>query len=509
VADEPQVFNGIDGSTGEYLQDPLALAELARMVLPGAPPPGPTVVAPPDHAHMDDLRALNFRSDPAYQTFTPAWTVDPKDLATAGWGVIFAHDAPAALRDAVRELLDHRKAQAGRVHEGYYWEYVGPDGHRPGETKQAFLARHKVTNGMPADPRYMPYYLLIVDDPERIPYRFQYQLDVEYAVGRLWFETPDGKPDLEAFAQYCRSVVAAETGGVVLPRRAAFVGVRNPGDGATRLSEEELVRPLPAELKAGLGGAAADWDFVSRLGPDAIKDRIAELLGGADTPALLFTASHGMGLPLNHPRQLRHQGALICQDWPGPSCKGELPEDYFFAADDVPASAKLLGLVAFHFACYGAGTPRLDDFPPALGGRLPRAGVAPRAFVARLPQRLLGHPNGGALAVVGHVERAWTTSFLGEGRIGRQVQAFADTLGRLLQGYPVGYAMEAFNIRYAALSEALKTELREIEYGAAWDDVLLSGLWLATTDVRNYAVLGDPAVRLMVKGRDPPPSGRT
>ena len=180
----------------------------------------------------------------------------------------------------------------------------------------------------------------------------------------------------------------------------------------------------------------------------------------AETPALLFTASHGMGFPNGHARQLSDQGALLCQEWPGPvAWTQEIPKSFYFAADDVLAGANLRGLLAFHFACYGAGTPQLDDFPASFGGLPQRAGIAPRPFVARLPQRVLG---GGALAVVGHVERAWTTSFLGDPPAGRQIQAFADTLGRLLRGDPVGFAMEAFNNRYAALSELLATELREI-----------------------------------------------
>jgi hypothetical protein len=490
VASDLLVFNGIDGSTGRYLQEPLPPEQLAELIVTKQPAP--------EAAHKNDLRALNFRE--TNTDFAPAWKVRPEDLSTAGWGVIFAHDAPAGLRDALKELLDHRKAQAGRTKEKYYREYAGVDGHRPNETKQEFLTRHKVTSGMPADPDYMPYYLLIVGDPERIPFRFQYQLDVEYAVGRLWFETADGKPDLGAFAHYAKSVVAAETGGATLPRRAAFVGVRNDDDGATRLSESELVQPLPADLKAG--PITGNWEFVSHAGAEATKDRIARLLGGDETPALLFTASHGMGFPKDDPLQLRHQGALLCQDWPGPrKWQQPIPARFYFAADDVPDSAKLRGLLAFHFACYGAGTPRLDDFPVSYGSPVQRAGIASRAFVARLPQRLLGHPNGGALAVVGHVERAWTTSFKGDPPVGRQLQAFEDTLGRLLQGYPIGFAMEAFNIRYATLSEILATELREIEFGAVRDDWKLSALWTTNNDARNYVVLGDPAVRLTVNDR--------
>lgn len=499
------VFNGIDGATGRYLQEETSATALADFILgQRAGPVGGAPVAEPqvetDPGHLNELKAVHYRiSNPS---FAPAWDVNPKELSSAGWGLILSYDAPPGLREALKELLQHRQAQAARVRPNRYQEYTGARGFRPTDTKQTFLARNGASPGMPADPDKVPYYLLIAADPEVIPYRFQYQLDVEYAVGRLWFER-EGQPDLEAFARYAHSVVEAETRGSLLPRRAVFVGVRNDDDRATQLSATELVAPLVEELRPKVPSGGTDgWKLEVQLGPQARKQDLAQLLGGAATPAVLFTASHGMGFPSGDQLQLNGQGALLCQDWPGPvRWARAIPEDHYFSARDLGDSARPAGMIAFHFACFGAGTPRLDDFAHlrSLGNR---PGIAPKAFVARLPQRLLSHPQGGALAVVGHVERAWGTSFLGDG-VGRQLQAFQSTLGQLLQGYPVGFATEFFNQRYAALSEQLTMELDEIRYGMARNDMKLAGLWTANNDARSYIILGDPAVRVPQTGTGP------
>lgn len=466
---EKFVFNGVRPDGG-YLLPEMTQDQMIRLIQ------GESF----DTAEIRELRAY-YQMYFANKHHGPKEGVDPKDLAQSGWGVIFPQETDPAIYEALSELLAHRRAQAGER----YREYTGAAGYRPEESKNRFLARHGVGPG-PADPENVPYYLLIVGDPERIPYLFQYQLDVQYAVGRIHFDT------LEEYAQYAHSVVAAETGKVSLARQVALFGTRNPNDPATEMSADHLVKPLAEYLAKD----QPTWNVQPWLAEQATKAQLSRLIGGDQTPALLFTASHGMGFPHGDARQLQQQGALLCQDWDGPGTPAT--EQRYFSADDVGADARLLGMMAFCFACFGAGTPRLDDFAHRLFKE--PTPIAPRSFVAALPKRLLSHPKGGALAVVGHVERAWGCSFMWE-RAGAQRAVFESTLKRLMEGHPIGSAVEFFNERYAELSSDLSVELEDLKFKhitppeQALD---VAQKWTANNDARSYAIIGDPAVRLPV-----------
>jgi len=469
-------FNGLDGRRGSYLTPPMPAREIADLACGAAV----------DRPGVRELQAWVARGEGKARRGLKEG-LDPSKLEEAGWGVIFPRSADSArLREALAPLLDLRRSQAGRQRECFFREFAGDDGYCEGESKVAFLTRHGAGPG-PADPEKVPYYLLLVGDPEAIPFSFQYQLDVQYAVGRLCFD------DLEDYRRYAESVVAAESGAVERRPRACFFAPANPGDPATNSTNAHLVQPVAAEVRREQPG----WDVETLLGEEATRGRLGGLLDEA--PAFLFAACHGVGFPAGDPEQRDCQGALVCQDWPGPA-PGVLDREHYFAAEDVGEQARVHGLVAFCFACFGAGTPRWDDFTRKSQGE--RRALSSGAFLGRLPQRLLSHPRGGALAVVGHVERAWGFSFVWPDA-GPQITAFESTVRRLLDGKPVGWAMEFFNQRYAELTSDLAAEVEALGFGKQLDETVLADLWTASHDARNYTIVGDPAVRVAVTPTTP------
>jgi len=476
-------FNGVDADTGVCAFPPVSsedLVQLASADISGVNP-----------ALLGELtRRKNKLTKPDY---APIEGKDPKDLGDCGWGIIFPHDGTKenalrveAIKDALKPLLDLRRSQATKKADRYR-ECSGEKGFwSPIDTKPDFLDRHGAGGGGAVDPDQLPYYLLIVGSPDEIPFTFQYQLDVQYAVGRLYFENHN----LDDYARYAASVVEAESGRVMRAKRAAFFGVSNTDDMATMLSATELVAPLAKLMETD----QPSWKVDTIAPQDAMKKRLARLMGGDDTPALLFTASHGMLFRSDNPNQATGMGALLCGDWGGESAKGPVSPEWYFGGDDLAPDASLLGMIAFNFACFGAATPALDDYTEE--GETKAKVLASRSFVAHLPQRMLAHPKGGALACIGHVDRAWGYSFKSENG-DAQLRVFKSALKRLMEGHPVGSALEYFNNRYAELSSDLSTTVRSMKFRAVDPDAL-TYQWTCNNDAKNYVIIGDPAVRLPV-----------
>lgn len=466
--DEIAYANGIDATTGEYLLPPMTATEMSAAARGAAV----------DHNLIAALTKVADAANPDKMGLR--WNIDPLDLSQTGWAIVFSADEDPAVKAALEPLVAWRRAQVDDPERMKVLTY------KAGESRQRWLSRHGIAVGS-IKPTAVPFYLLLIGCPERIPFTFCRELAVEYAVGMLSFDAPAD------YATYAAGVLAVERRETPpRPRRVSFFATRHAFDAATQLSADKLVKPLcEGELARELR-----CQFDLAWGERATRDALTEILTRKDgsAPALLFTASHGMGFPPGHPDQLAHQGALLCQDWAGPGV-GPVRREQYFSAADVPDSANVAGLFAFVFACFGGGTPARDRFEHRPGVQPPVLADAP--FAAALPRRLLAHPRGGALGCIAHVDRAWSHSIVQAGA-GAQLMPFENALGYLLfRGWPIGWALKDFNDRYATLSVSLANTLEKIKSERlSVSEVKLASEWVQRNDAEGYALFGDPAARM-------------
>ncbi len=234
-----------------------------------------------------------------------------------------------------------------------------------------------------------------------------------------------------------------------------------------------------------------------------------------ETPSLLFTLSHGCGAPragwASPEEQRRLQGAM------------SFGQGQKITAEDLRNGAFLPGGLWFFFACFGAGTPNDSAFrhwlaalrDVGLYGRnidsvlqsLPSEQERP--FVAALPQAALANPNG-PLAVMGHVDLAWTFSFHDVGTTNKyRPSRFQDIFRTLVDGKRVGAGyfelQRFFNQASVDLSTMFDKDARQKIKGVMTEDdkqrkTRKATLWMLRQDLSAYVLLGDPAARLNIEG---------
>ena len=289
AADPNLVYvNGIDIDSGRYAFAPRSIDDLARHVLVH-----PSVRAFAER-HVETLRSFNVR-----------FGMHPDKLEEAGWAIVFHEDTPQDVRGALEPLIKLREQQAGNRFKTLDY--------KKGEQTRAWYQRHHISAGN-LDPEIVPYYLLLVGPPDLIPFDFQYLLGVEYAVGRLDFDTAG------EYERYARSIVDYEgTNSIPNAKEIAFWGTRHLGDPATNLSASFLIDPLANGVAQAAGAlkrpihSEVGYERKLYLGDDATKETLLASLHAAKPPAMLFTASHGMAMRSGHPKQLTDQGRCFAR----------------------------------------------------------------------------------------------------------------------------------------------------------------------------------------------------
>jgi len=433
---------------------------------------------------------------------------DHTKLDQTGWAIIFGASIGDDVKKQLEPLIEHRRRQVyPRRQVGndrLFQIFSGADSYQVGEGAEPgepvvwenevkhWLAKNGKNIAMnEVDPKKgVPYYVMIVASPDEIPFEFQYWLDLYWAVGRLWF------PAADEYGIYARSVVDYETASsVATSRQMAIFAPRNGEDHAMGLFTDNMARPMmaPTETKPPFG-SVQNFRLRPFLGDPATTETLEDIWRGKvkdGPPAVVFTGSHGMVFFAGDERQAAQQGAIVCNEWRG---KDPPKRSHYYAAEDLPSDARVHGMIPFVFNCFGAGWPRNDTF-----GRTSKrpAKLAEGPMLARLPQALLSHKGGGALAVLGHVDRAWSYSYRSS-KLGPQIEGFRTLMNRLMAGECIGHATDKLNQRWSVLSAGIAEDLQRKDNGLPVDLDALKSKWVARDDARNYIVFGDPAVRLRV-----------
>ncbi|OJT23598.1 hypothetical protein BO221_16485 [Archangium sp. Cb G35] len=423
---------------------------------------------------------------------------DWNDLREQGWAVV----APEGPRG--EELLKHA---APLIQWRAEQQHLKPD------EVQVFRIAPGMTAGDAEDFRgkllkipheEQPHYLLLLGDADEVSFELQQHLAVDRFVGRLGFARD---ADLDAYVdkvlRFEREPPRAELA------RAIFFTVhdRTP---ATDMGYELLMCPslqtchrshqrgsLPAGEVLELG-TSEDWTAQQFFAHAAKR-----------TPGALLTLSHGLGAPhggwRSSTEQRQVQGAM------------DLGNGGSLTLDDVTQRSFMPGGLWFSFACFSAGTPARSMYAPwleRLGGMgaerelesiRASAPVDGRPFVAALPQAALANPEG-PLAVIGHVDLAWTYSFhepTGQNHAAR----FANVMGDMVRHRRAGVALHVLSsatttvdARLALLyhqDEAVRFEGTQPPPEAMHRALL----WMARHDLSGFVLLGDPAVRLPISNR--------
>jgi hypothetical protein len=431
------------------------------------------------------------------------------DLPRQRWGVVLPKGRIGDdLREAIRPLIEARAAQQGTKPEDVRIYQVDPGLRLDQATawmERDLLAPEK------AD-RTLPRYLLFLGDLDKISLETQQVLSARHYTGRLAFSDLDGREDPRKYDAYAKKVLRWEEPGAARKDVRAVAFSARGDDPATRSAYDTLMKPA-RERSEELFPAGHYPVQLEEVVPDhdAMRSDLLELAQDPGKLTLLWSMSHGAGVvrrgDADFQAQRERQGAPVLGD-------------ERLTSDLVEMGPFLPGGFWFLFACFGVGTPSGSAYLPWLKAlvaagnfrgynpdevlrTLPREGES--AFIAATPKAALANPDG-PLAVLGHIDLAWSFSFdelPGTGT--RSWQRFLKVPEKLLgrkERHRAGEAVAAFMGDMSQINQRLTDQYGEDANAALGmpasrvDPTQRGLLWMLRQDLGAYLLLGDPAVRL-------------
>lgn len=398
--------------------------------------------------------------------------IDAKKIEEVGWGIILAKNLSPEIIEKLNPLLGKRGQQAGSLFKKFY----GNDGPEQGESKSRFLARHGVGPG-PPQPEKVPYYLLLVGGPEDISFEFQFQLSIQYAVGRIHFD------QLEEYAAYAQKILNREKNQSTR-WGTGFFAPGQESDKLTKLAAEKLITPVRDTISTRF----PNTQILYSEGSQADSTTLETWFKNQDGPAFIMSAGHSIIHPGIQPQDRPLQGALVCgnYDHSMQSLTG------LFNGTDTVCEKDPGGLVYFQFSCFSGGTPDRDMFDPNFNVAKPTV----KPFISKLCKNL-SITKGGAAAVIGHVDQAWPHAFFLP-EIGSFTETYKQTVCRILLGFPLGHAVKPLAFKAAELNASFQEAVDTLLFGGRVDPARFAALNLLRQDSRSYVLFGDPAITVPI-----------
>lgn len=406
---------------------------------------------------------------------------DPNDLGLQRWAVVVTNDNDGkSLLEATETLIKSRAEEQGLSFEDVILR-VEPRL----SAEQAFRWKLETYLTIPEPER--PRYLMILGDFSGISLDFQRVMSDRSFVGRVAFDEPS---DYKAYAEKVIESEKRDDSGRKTAPRMLFLST---GDGTQAITsgQQFLIDPGREMCTRWKGDGAFNARSIDFETTQSIDDFYFAI--NAEDPSVLLSMSHGYGVDTDAKNQRAQQGALIFTD------KQRLIADAIKSGDFLPE-----GIWVF-FACFSAGTPKNSMYTPWMNSSAIEAYLAKdSAFVASLPKAVLANPKG-PLAVIGHVDLAWSVSYSTIRQTSR-AQRFVEMLRTLCHGHRVGVGLDVLHqyfrqSNYQLTADfALETNAKRSGQKYQIDSTTRRWTWMLRNDLINFILLGDPAARLPLKG---------